>query len=342
VRRGSSALKLLQLFKKRNGSYGKGHPVDRYISTYPTNAYTVDPDTSVITYMAGWGWGNDIAAMLVNIRAESPYTLTGGANLYQPTLQVYGHTTIDIVPTGNVGISFELVTCTPQRGRTGSATLAATATAFAGAWAQSYDARSTGFEFFPDTSILENTTFFDSLNNPWVPTGRITGTVRVGSPKRYILKYKTRAFRYAEYSVGTFLTEGQAGGKSYLHIIKVRGERGQVCGTKGANNQPILTEMGSPVMVKVRCTYYYRWVPGNNRPTIYGSNLGPSEGVNEDARQWVGVPALKAQRAAQATDVIDVNFTNWGGQDLRSKHESLINPIWDCTGGVFIPQVTGL
>lgn len=206
VRRGPAAGRLLQLFKKRNGAFGRAHPVDRYISTYPTNAFTVDPDLSNYLYMAGWGWGNDVAQMLVNIRAESPFTLTGGANLYQPTLHVYGYTTIDIVPVGNVGINIELITCTPQRGRTGAATLASTTTQYGLSWAVSYDARPTGFEFFPDTSILENTAFFDSRDIKWIPTGRISTTIKVGTPKRFIFKYKTRVFRYAEYAQGTFLT----------------------------------------------------------------------------------------------------------------------------------------
>lgn len=339
VRRGASAIKMLRMFQKRNGSIGSRAPVDRYIVTSSTTAQTVDPDTSTQVYAAGWGWGSDIGFLLANIRTESPFTLVGGAYLYQPTLHVYGYSTIDFVSTGNIGIEVEIVECTPSRGRTGASTLAAIQTTFANSWAQSYDSVPTGYNLFPDTSILENTAFFEQQTVKFIPTKRLSIRVGVGKPRRIIFKYKTRTFRYAEYSQGTFLTEGQVGGKSFLYLFKVRGERGQVCGVESGVNKPILTELGTGFMIKQRDHYFYRWEAGNNRPTVYGSNIGANESVAEDALQWVGVPALKAQRFAAAADT-SVGYVNWGGQDVNSKHEANINPIMDCTGDSFTPAVS--
>lgn len=330
---------MLRMFTKRSEGRGRSGPLDRYISTKATNAFTIDPDSAVYTFMAGWGWGSDVGAMLTNIRTESPFSLVGGAYLYQPTLQVFGYTTIDFVAAGNVSVHVELIVCTPGVGRTGTGTLATIGTTFNNAWAQSYDARPTGYEYFPDTSILENSAFFNSQITKFIPTKRLSFVVPVGKPKRIILKFRTRKFRYAEYSQSTFLTEGQVGGKSYMYILKTRGERGQVCGVKSAVNQPILTELGSPFMMKQRDHYFYKWIAGNNRPTIYGSNLGTNESVSEEARQWTGVYALKAQRFAAATDT-SVGFNDWGGTDVYSKHEVNINPIYDCTEGPFYPAVT--
>lgn len=339
MRRGASAIKMLRMFTKRAEGRGRSGPLDRYISTKATNAFTIDPDTSVYSFMAGWGWGSDVGTMLTNIRTESPFTLGGGANLYQPTLQVFGYSTIDLVAAGNVAVHVELIVCTPNFGRTGTGTLASTSASFNNAWAQSYDARPTGYEFFPDTSILENTAFFNSQIVKFIPTKRISVVVPVGKPKRIILKFRTRIFRFAEYSQGTFLTEGHVGGKSYMYILKCRGERGQVCGVKSAVNQPILTELGAPMMMKQREHYFYKWIAGNNRPTVYGSNLGTNETVAEDALQWVGVNALKSQRFAPSTDT-SAGFPGWGGQDPNSKHEVNINPVIDCAGDTLVPTVS--
>jgi len=152
--------KRVRRFQRRVTGGRKG-PRDQLIVTYPTAASTCDPDRGNYFFFQGWGWGDDVGTMLTNIRTESPFTLVGGGSLYQPTLKVYGYTTIDIVAAGNSRIQGELVMGTP---RAASANAASTvATAFTNAWAKSYDARPTDFEFFPDTKILQNYAF-------WSPT----------------------------------------------------------------------------------------------------------------------------------------------------------------------------
>lgn len=342
VRRGGDAKAMLRMFAKRvhGGSNGKG-PIDQLIVTSQTAALNIDPDSSSTSVFAGWGWGTDVGTMLTNIRAEAPSTLLGGAVLMQPELIVYGYSTFDILPVGNAPIDYELILATPRKGVTAAATLATLGTAFAAAWALSYDAVPSGFSTFPDTSLLQNTQWWQSSNSGggFKPIRRITGRANVGQPRRYVFKFKTRRFKYQEYSASTFLTEGQVGGKTHALWTKVRAIRGQVCGVKSAVNQPILTEIGAPYMMKMRHYYFYRWVAGNNRPTIYGSNLGTSESVNEDALSWIGVPALRSQRQSANIDP-SAGFVDYGATDQDSLHQVGLNPIWNCEGERTTPSVS--
>jgi len=332
---------MLKMFARRvHGASNRNGPIDQLIVTDPTAALTIDPGSSNTTVFASWGWGTDVATMLTNIRAEAPSTLLGGTVLMQPELLVYGYSTFDICPAGNSPIKYEIILATPSKGRVGTATLATTGTSFAAAWALTYDATPTGFSNFPDTSLLQNTQWWQSssFGAGWDPIRRIAGRTGVGQPRRYVFKFRTRRFTYQEYAAGTFLTEGQVGGKSHALFVKTCAIPGQICGTLGANNQPILAELGTPFMMKLREYYFYRWVPGNNRPTVYGSNYGNTEAVNEDARSWIGVPSLRAQRANTSNDVA-TDFPEWGAQDVYSKQEAQINPIRDCTGDSWTPTV---
>lgn len=132
------------------------------VATANSNPLTISANSSQTTVHALWGWGSDVATMLTNIRAEAPSVLVGGAVLMQPKLYVYGYSTFDIIPYGNSPIKYELIIATPSKGRVGITTLANTGTAFANAWAETYDTRPTGFEAFPDTSLLQNTSWWNA------------------------------------------------------------------------------------------------------------------------------------------------------------------------------------
>lgn len=337
-KRNGGVLSLLRKFKARSRGVGRQGPADRYILTHETTAATVDPDLSDTIVADLWGGGVMVGALLSAVRGEAISTLLGGAFLYQPTLKVYGFSTLDVVAAGNSDIIIEFIQATAVANAVvTTATLAAN---FSSTWAQSFDARPTGFESFPDTSMLENYRFWDrGTNNTIKPVKRWVARIKVGKPRRFIFKFKTRVYRYEDYSQGTMIsTGGMMQGKTNYIFMKVKSERGQVCGVKSAVNQPILTEIGAPYMIKIREHYFYRWVAGNNRPTIYGLNLAATESVNEDALSWIGVNALKAQRFNQAFDV-SAGYPSWGGQDSQTHHEANINFTTNCAGEVAVPQV---
>lgn len=334
---GSGARGLVSFYRKRAAG-GKRGPLDQYVHTGITLAATIDANSSDVVCGHNWGGGNDVGTMLTQIRAESPFSLVGGAYLYQPTLIVRGFSVLDIVATGNSALNVEVVVFTTRRNNIN--TPANELTNWNNAWSQSFDARPTGYEAFPSTSLLENYKYWDnsSATANW-PTRHVRAVVKVGKPWRMVSKYKTRVYRYEDYSQSTFLTEGMATFRTHYHMIKLSGERGQLCGVLDATtNQPILNEVSAMYMLRTRSFYYYRWVPGNNRPSIYGAYLGDDETVANDALGWIGVPALKSQRLAGSTAVA-AGYPNWGATGTFTKHEANINSIVDCTGDPQIPSV---
>lgn len=169
--------------------------------------------------------------------------------------------------------------------------------------------------------------------------GRRTGVASVGKPVRLVYKFRTRKFKYDDYTGTNFLTQGVFPDKTYFLIVKADGELGQICGVKSAANQPILGEVNSNYIVKVTTFYRYRWVAGaaNQKPTIYGSNLGTNESVSEDALCWTSVPSLKATRFAAGLDT--TTLTSFGALDAFSKHQTTLNPPEDCAGDQYVPTV---
>jgi len=336
-RGGRGVRKLLSKFRRRALGTRKTGPWDQYIFTLVTNAFDQEPNLSETYFYKLWGWGEQVGQMLTNIRAESPFELVAAAEyLYQPTLVVYGFATVDVLCAGNAGINCELVV--GGFNSNGAYTITDITTTFDASWAQSYDDFPTDYQSWPSTSVLENFKFWDARNlRSLRPTSRIVAKVGVGRPKRFTFRFKTRRFTWEDYSQGTFLTDGYAKNKSFFLCMRTTAERQQVCGVKSAVNQPILTEGGSQVMVKVRQFYFYRWIPGNNKPTIYGSNLGPNETVSNIAYSWIGVPAQRAQRFSGPYAF--GNMDTFGGLNRYAKNEAAINPVLDCPGDPWIPEV---
>lgn len=335
--------RVMQLDRRIRGK-GSGSPRDHYIITTPTALGSCDPGQRVEFWYNLWGTGAHIANMLTNIRTESPFTLGGGANLYQPTLLVSGWAELEILPAGVSPLHYEVAAGTPFN--TTAATIAQTITGYAAAWTASYDAQPSDYSFWPSTSVLENTPFWLGHNTAngatnLKPSHYFKGKAEIGQARKFVFRFKTRRFRYDEYTNSTFLTDGAARGKSYRLVISMWGEPGQVCGVKSAVNQPMIAELGTQVILRHRAHYFYKWVAGNNRPTVYGSQYATNESVDDEALGWVGVPALRAQRGgAYRLDAQDVApYTDFGALYFERKHEAVINPVADCAGDLFTPTV---
>lgn len=322
----------------KSGPRKTGNWWDQYIYTDGTTTTNIDPHASTILF--GWMFlpGDHVSTMLTNIRTESPFTLTGGSYVLQPTLYVNGQTVVDIYAASNTSVRFEL--CLYTRRQVGVKSTAGSGTDFTNAWSQSYDAIPTGYASYPTTSLLENRNFWTTNYNKLA--GRRTGVARPGKPVRLTFKFKTRRLTYEEYAnaAATF-TNVLYPSKSYQYVVKFDGELGQICGVKSAVNQPILGEVNSNLMFKTTTFYRYTWVAGsaNQKPTIYGSNLGTGESVDEDALCWTSVPALKATRHAAGVDT-SAGLPSFGALDITSRHEANINFKEDCAGGTYLPGVT--
>lgn len=163
-----------------------------------------------------------------------------------------------------------------------------------------------------------------------------------GKPVRIVYKFRTRKLTYEEYANSTAaLTDALFPNKTYFFAVKFDGELGQICGVKDGSNQPILGEVNGNFMFKSTQFYRYKWVSGsaNQKPTIYGSNIGLGESVNEDAICWTSVPALKATRVAAGLDAPAVDPTSFGALDMQSRHMTDLNPYMNCTGETREPTV---
>lgn len=339
IRRGGGWLRrrVAALDRKIRGGR-RGGPRDHLIVTFPSNAVSCDPGLRKETWINLWGTGGDIGTILTNIRAESQFTLTGGAFLYQPTILVSGYSEIEILPAGISPLHYELIVGTSFANN--ATTLANAATGYASAWTGSYDAQPTDYSFWPSTSVLENAPFWTGRVSTTGaanlrPTHYYKGKIEIGQAKRFVFRFKTRRFTYDEYTNSTFLTDGMARNKSFRCLISCWGDPGQVCGVKSAVNQPIIAELGTQYIMRVRSHYFYKWIAGNNRPTVYGSQYASNESVDDEALGWLGVPALRAQRAgAYRFDSEEgAGFPGFGAQRPQRKHEvevGVATPIEDC------------
>lgn len=335
-RGGRGVRSLLAKFRRRALGTRKTGPWDQYIFTGDTGSHDLGPDTSTSIGYKIWGWGQEVGTMLTNIRSEAISTLLGGAVLYQPTLLVWGFTTFDILAAANADVKCEIVLGTVRNSNIDN--IGDLGTKFINAWSQSYDAVPTGFPDFPSTSVLQNLKFWGGNSSPgYRPTRRIVTTVRVGRPKRFTFRFKTRRFTFEDYSQGTFLSEGMARGRTVFAVVKYTAVRQQVCGIIDMDAAPVLTEGPGQFMTKIRQFFFYRWIPGNNRPTIYGDHAGADEIIDDDAHGFIGVPALRAQRfSGPLTFGSPAAF---GGLDTQMKHEVNANPTATCNGNPFVPNV---
>lgn len=333
---------LIRRYKARSSGVGRKGPADRYIYTQPTVAETIKPDLSFIGVAALWGYGPRVGKILTQIRDESPFTLVGGNYLYQPSVKVYGFSTIDLAAVGNSAIDFEFVIYTTY-GNVVTSPLTQ-GNNFQATWLQSFDNSSTtttGFPYYPDTSLLENYRFWDKQSNNQIkPLRRFRVRVPVGRPKRLVFKFATRVFKFEDYSQGTWLTTGFASNKTFGFFYKAQGELGQVCATNVTDDvTPLLSNVAAPFLLKVREHYFYRFVPGNNRPTVYGSNCAEGDQISDTANTFVGVPALKSQRYSTGVLPVIPDYPNFGAWDRFAHHEAQLNFPLGCADDIWEPTV---
>lgn len=327
------------LGRKMQGK-GRRGPRDHYIIPLNQTNNIAQPGLRAQTVFNVWGTGDHIANLLIAIRSEAISTLLGGAVLYQPTLFVSGYCELELLAAGVSPVHYELTVGTSNTNNAQS--IAGTVSSFSTAWAQCFDARPTNYEIWPGTSMLENTAFWKKgALQTLKPTHYYQGRIEIGKAARIVMPFKTRRFNYNDYSSSTFLTSGVAAEKSFRGILHVWGEPAQNCGSDTINNLPILGELGTPYMMRVRSHYFYRWIAGNNRPTVYGDQYYTNESIPTDSYGWIGIPALRAQRGGANVKAAELTagYPFFGALELERKHEANINPVMTCVGENQVPLV---
>lgn len=326
------------------GKGSKRGPSDTLQVPSPSANFNFDAGNSQYVFQDLWGTGAYVAEILTNVRAETPFTLVGGASLYQPTIAVHGWSDLYIYSPAVSDLHFEYVVYTPWGAGTTN-DLTGDSNNFSTAWGDSYDARPSGYEFWSSTSLLRNYAAWTKgsiLSRRPVFHG--FGVAPVGKPLKLRFPFRTRYFRFQDYSSSTFLTSGQIANKSFRVLLRVWGEHGQICGESTAVPAvptPVIHTVGAPFMTKTVQHYNYRFIPGNNRPTVYGSNFDEDMTIDAEANGWLGINALKAQRGAAYSRDIEVSagYPNFGALAVNRKPETNINPVDSCETTTFRPDV---
>jgi len=319
----------------------KAGPVDKLIVTLPSLGDASGSNSQGVYFNAGVLTGKDIGTILTNIRSEAISTLTGGANLYQPTLYVRALQLLKVFNAGNANIHGSYQICSFRANA--SYSLTGVASLWDGDWAKTFDISPTTentYPLWPTTKISENKFFFS--NDIFNKVGREV-SFKIPAGRSYTIKHNvSRKLTFADYEssvIGSSL--GGVPKATTFVILRLHGEVGQLCGTLSAASTPILGPVSCAYIMQGRTFYQYKWAAGNNRPSVYGHYLATNEGVDRSiAIGWVGVPALKSMRIAAG----DPNLTPaaaFGALDPATKHEANINPIKDCAGDAFVPVVDG-
>lgn len=328
--------------RKRGPSVRKSpNPYDTFYAFSTGGADYVGANTVILTGLNGPLCALDIASIYANIQAETEFTLTGAAKPLRPTLYVDWEWQLEF---GNLGVTDALFEVIPYGSKTSRQNTAAQdVTNFDACWAFSYDNRPTGYEDFPQTSLLANF-------NAWKPGSGTADFVSlgaryfvVGCGKTKILKMKSRRTKVITFDDGTAITNmlttgGMFGGKSLRVFIKQCGDFQQVCGVRSAASAPMLAPGHADTITNSRITYRYRWANGNVAPTVYGSNLATTETIDSVAQTFIGVPALRAVRATNQADTHN-ETTLFGGLDRHAKHEVLLTPVIDCASDAVVQEV---
>lgn len=308
-------------------------PFDTYYVTTTTGPQYVPPATSNTNFMEGVMGGLDLGTIKNNTQTEQVFTQQLAL---EPTLYIDWECVIELCNMGTSDLYFEVIPYNRKQGAVSS--LATQATAWAGTWPISYDNRPTGFENFPETSLLANSNWWKLIATPLrpryirVPVGKVV-KVPFKSRKTKTVRRDDLPNNTTFYSTGGFLPF-----KTIQFIIKVTAQMGQACGVVSAVNTPTATTVGGDYIINNRAIYRYRYRYENQMQSIYGNHLPTNYTVSTAAQTFVGVPATRSIRAVNDA-VLHNTGTFFGGLDGAAKTDININPVGDCASGLFTPTV---
>lgn len=307
-------------------------PADKYTLTSDTVRFNILATQAARIFNQHWGYGPAIGAILGLLQGESPYVAAGGVTL-EPRLVVSGHTTTTFYAAGNSRVFGEMYIFTPRVIGTGQ-TVTALGTQFDAAILQTFDVSPTtptAVQFWPSFRLAHNRGFWRTI---YRPVAKFKLDFGPGRPQQVVFKPGTKTFTQEDYNfgAGAWLTNnGGSPGKTFHAVIRMWCEKSQVCATTltGANSS-IIGEGVSDVMIQSRQHYTYKWTPGNNQASWYGSQIGPNEAVDFKQSTFVGVPALKAQRFAASGYNGLIATSQFGAQHPTSRLEVNDNWVPDC------------
>lgn len=300
--------------------YGQMSPVLNVSNFFKHTAWIAGPCTS-----------SAINSIYQNITNEVPFTITAGRNL-RPTIEVSCYELLSVV---NLGKSDLFVRLYRFRNRPGVSygTAAFTEGTQAAATFSGFSGSNQEFAFptqyfdWPETSLLENSNFCEVFKPSRVRRRRLP----VGRACHFTQNIKKMQISYDEANkAGVFGGATPAGliaNKSYINVLTVHGQLGQVCQTDEKQPKGVTHTSGMFAWRQVQ-RYVYRWVNWNSYSQL--GTILPSGSWNA-ATATVGNPQVKAyQNVFQDPD---------GAIGIASRQDVNTNMPYGCSAVAFVPYV---
>lgn len=112
------------------------------------------------------------------------------------------------------------------------------------------------------------------------------------------------------------------------------------CGVQSALNFPTIAPGQTTFVSGERRQYRYKWIAGNNKPTVRGDYFNSVDSVDSKAVGWRadGFGYYHANdHAGNGTTV--TNATTDNALRANTTYPVDLNPLYDCTADVYVPTV---
>lgn len=260
-----------------------------------------------------------------------------------------GQSVLECMNASAANVRVRVLLCTPFQTQTASNFTAAnylqamtqwsTGSISTGSTFSGYSSLFGGTNFFraPNTSMLWNKLFFTKNHQYGLKIVKKfpACTIPAGSQKRFVHKCASMKFGWPEYAAGgvgsggvySVLSSSASGGygwwagKSFIWVMEVMGEWGQV---SGPSSKPQIAPVGLDFTVRETSDYTFRPLPlATLGKGVYGNFLGPSDGGNISAWAVGGVAnginkkigaIFPGQSAAGTGDTSTGNFGMFAGK----------------------------
>lgn len=155
-----------------------------------------------------------------------------------------------------------------------------------------------------------------------------------GKPAVLNVRHRPKVWAYADYSYTNALTQGVFAHRTYVLIERIHGEDGINCGVQSASNFPTSAPTYAGYVHGTKRTYRYKWVAGNNKPTIRGAYFGSNDTLSQTASAWLADPLNHFQANEDVVSLAaNVNSTRYASALAVN-----VNPQMNCAEEHLIPE----
>jgi len=252
------------------------------------------------------------------------YTLTGGGFVLQPTLCFEGFTNHWFACTSAYSVAFDYQLVTP-RINAGVNGAAAFGTAWASRLTEGFDSIPSGWQNQPTFQLGDNYVFgSDRSTYRIVRSGRLIA--RPGKPAVLNIKHRPKVLAYPDYSFTNALTQGAWSHRTYFLVVRAVPESQINCGLQTGSAFPVSAPGYGGYVVGQKRTYRYKWIPGNNKPTVRGDYFASSDSIG------LGIGWRADALGYFHRDGVPIGATLVNNNRNKSARPVDINPEANCDG----------